>query len=186
MESMLDILPKWAWATWALMSTAVAVLSANKWIVSVLKWLFTKLFPPKRVKILWREHSHGGGIFARMAQSAAANGHTEFFFDATVVTLDKPVMIHKLSIVTLEGEQFFARQDGMKGFMSEALDRRILQSDQYKHAFKGTGQGIFSPIVAIRVEFSDGGVVIERPKGLLKYAQGLKRLRAKQKRRPAA
>lgn len=179
MESMLDILPNWIWVTWALVGTLFVFFSSNKWTVSVVKWLYSKLSPPKRIIVSGKELSRGDGLFDVAARSSAANGRQEIFFRATVVTLEKPVMIHDLSLITLDGHRFFASRQGANEWSSRPLDLRIQQSDKHVFAFSGTGLHIFSPVVAIRVEFVDGGVVTERPHGFRAYVIGLWRLRAK-------
>lgn len=179
MERLVDFLPSWVWATIAILGMGRELLRSHKWLWNLMKWFWGRAWPQKRVKVLGLSRQREETLRDAFLRSSGY-GTPVPFYEVTVATLDKPVMIHTLSVITLDGKRYPARLEGLKGILTEDLNVRIQASDKY--VFVVGEDLITTPIACIRLEFQDGVVLQVRPNGFTHYALG--RLRYAKRSRP--
>ncbi|WP_415770316.1 hypothetical protein [Pseudomonas sp. LB3P38] len=122
MESLGSLTPGWVWS---LLATAL-IAWKWKWIFKLVKWIFTRLMPPKPFDVSYEAREQASSEFGAMQGQDMRGRETTLihFYTVDIQTHDSPITIRKVRVRTVSGEEFEAWHPGYQ-FLEPAEKIRI-------------------------------------------------------------
>lgn len=141
---------------WLLSLVGIGVALWNwKWLFKPIKWLCTRLMPPKRFNVS-HEAMEGASAEFQAMQGEDMQGHGTpliHFYTVDILTHDSPISIQKMWICTVSGEEFkawrlghhFMESDENVRIESQAIKSFYIQAPYNKEP---------DPIATIHVQYN--------------------------------
>jgi hypothetical protein len=122
MESIGSLTPGWVWSLLAM----VLIAWKWKWIFKPVKWIFTRLMPPKPFDVSYEAREEASSEFGAMQGQDMRGRETTLihFYTVDIQTQNSPITIRRVWVRTVLGEEFKAWCPGSQ-FLEPAEKIRI-------------------------------------------------------------